>query len=123
MFIAVYLIVAHYCGDYLFQTREMANHKHESNKALMDHILAYGLVLAVMTIPLAFLYIGDQAWYVFPWLLVNMILHFFTDYITSRKVKQYWLSGREWETFAVMGLDQVLHLSTLIITFNLFPWL
>ena len=111
------LLLLHLIGDYVIQTRWMARNKSSDYAVLLVHAVVYGLVFQ----PFGIFY----AW-------VNAVLHGCTDGITSRATKFFWKRSQEvsnpyrkwdeWKTFLVMGLDQFVHVSCLVITFHwMFP--
>lgn len=115
--IIISLLVIHYIADYLFQTREQGNGKATSLYLLCEHVFTYmnivGLGLCVMLLTGIAPSIGSHIW-IFMWL--TFVLHFATDFITSKATKILWTQKKEYATFAVMGLDQLLHTGGLIVT-------
>ena len=65
------------------------------------------------------------SWVVFGWVLgtvfalFNGVLHFGIDYITSRQMKEFFGSGREYEGVVVLGMDQLLHYLMMIAGYHL----
>lgn len=126
------LLVAHFVGDFLCQTDWMAVNKSKRLDALATHVAAYCAVLA------GFVGAYDMHQLAVPWLvfvLVNGVLHFVTDAVTSRITSRLWFLGltpspdlqphadglyklqgnRHW-FFVVIGADQLIHAVTLIAT-------
>lgn len=95
------LIWLHFVCDFILQTDQMAKQKSTSNKWLTSHVIAY-------TIP--FMLIGVK------FAVVNGILHFITDYISSRISSKMWSKGEVHWFFVVIGADQAIHISTLLLT-------
>jgi Protein of unknown function (DUF3307) len=106
----IWLLAVHYLGDYVFQSRWMGNNKSKRLDALGLHVAIYTATLAVCLVPFA--YQNWSGWCAF--VLLNGAAHFATDYVTSRAVARLWAEKREYETFAIMGLDQFIHQATLI---------
>ncbi len=107
----IYLIVwAHFVSDFILQTDAMARRKSSSNKWLWRHILLY--TLSLMIFIEVFHGVNGTLIYCF----VNGLAHFITDYITSRITKRLWAEQRTHDFFVVIGLDQAIHMTTLLLT-------
>ena len=52
--------------------------------------------------------------------LVNGMLHWFTDFLTSSASTHYYKKQNYFKFFSVIGLDQLIHTVTLLLTFNYF---
>jgi hypothetical protein len=105
MTLAHYIIIIfwlHFIGDFLFQSRHMANNKSKDNWILATHCLFY-------CVPLLFL----DVW----WGLLNGLLHFPVDYITSRTTSKLYTKEQYHWFFTVIGFDQAVHMTLLIMTF------
>jgi hypothetical protein len=91
----------------------MAQNKHHSNFWLTQHVAAYTTTIALATMvwawdgnrPLAVLFI-----------FLNGVLHWLTDYVTSRYNARMWAAHRVHDFFVGVGLDQMIHLYTLVLT-------
>jgi len=117
----VFLLTTHYIGDYLLQTRKQANNKHNNLMYLGQHAGTYTLVLFIMLLLGNYFNFASQLEFgnILIYAGMNGLLHFTTDYYTSSAVKKAWEAGREYKTFAIMGLDQLLHIVGLIATLRL----
>lgn len=106
------LLVVHWIADFVLQTHWQASNKSKNNEALLRHVGVYTLALASYT-----------AIVVTPWFVtgvyfisLNGILHFITDYITSRMSSKLYVK-QDWHNFfVVIGLDQLIHQFTLGLT-------
>lgn len=114
------LMIAHFVGDFLLQSDWMAANKSKNVQALVAHVWVYSLI---------FLWFGPTFW------LITWLSHFLTDAITSRVTSKLWFvvpaggAGSGWFTydtsgkrhwfFVVIGLDQLIHMVTLIWTLKL----
>jgi hypothetical protein len=98
------LVWVHLFSDFFLQTDKMATQKSKSNKWLSIHC-------AVYSIP--FLLFGPV------YALVNGLAHLMTDYITSRITSIFWKKEERHWFFATIGVDQAIHISTLVLTFGL----
>lgn len=103
------VIWTHFVADFILQSRDVARNKSNSNIVLAQHVLIYGIPLLIVFGP----------WYA----LVNVILHFITDYITSRATKKAWAEKKEHKFFTIIGADQAVHMTCLVLTAPLCYWL
>lgn len=96
------LIVMHFFADFVLQSDSVAKNKSRKNRVLLWHVTLYSL---------PFLYFG--------WLfaLVNFILHFVTDYISSKITKKLWAQKQTHWFFVTIGFDQMIHLLCLVTTY------
>ena len=101
------IIWVHWIADFVAQTNWMAKGKSSSNLTLTAHIVAYSLFLLVF---------GPK------YAVVNGVLHWITDYFSSRQTKKLWEKGDVHNFFVVIGLDQAIHLTTLLVTIPLMGW-
>jgi hypothetical protein len=107
------LLVCHWIADFVLQSDWQASNKSKSNVALSRHVLIYTGCLGVVA---ALLFGPGPFWLLF--VLGNGILHFSTDYFTSRWSSR--LFGNDWHTFfVVIGFDQLIHQLTLAATMRL----
>lgn len=96
------MVWMHTVADFALQTDTMAINKSTSNKWLAIHVGIYAACL----IPFG------------PWFaLVNFALHFATDWVTSRITSRLYKEGKRHAFFVVIGVDQALHLTALVLTF------
>lgn len=103
----------HFVADFLCQTREMANNKSKSIKWLSIHVFVYSLVTTI-------------GWVVFTCdintlisiFLVTFITHWPTDFCTSKITTYFYSKNNLFGFFSVIGFDQFIHATTLILTYN-----
>jgi Protein of unknown function (DUF3307) len=99
----VALVWVHFIADFLLQSDAMATRKSKSSKWLAIHVAIYSACL----LPFG------------PWFaIINAALHFATDYITSRATSRLWAAQERHWFFVVIGLDQALHLTALLVTYE-----
>jgi len=106
----VLIILLHFVADFLCQTRSMALGKCTSNMELLKHIAAYSsifLIASFLTPAFGLMFV-----------LVNSIGHAITDWFSSRIGKWFHKQGQMYWFFATLGLDQTVHLLTLILTYE-----
>ena len=101
------LVWVHFLSDFLLQTDRMALNKSSSVKWLSIHIGVYSL-----------------PFFVFGWqyALVNAGLHWLTDFVSSRITSRLWKQEKRHWFFVVIGLDQAIHLTCLLLTIPLMGW-
>lgn len=103
------ILVAHWFGDYLFQTSSMAVKKSSSLAWLAAHVSTYSLVLGIFAI------------FLFPleltliYVALNALLHFITDFFTSKLASKYQDKPRIF--YPVLGFDQMIHGLCLYLTY------
>jgi hypothetical protein len=146
----IFLLVGHFIGDFLAQSDWMALNKSKWNTswdgfhALLFHAITVGQVLLIFTTISIWVDLRDfplSRWFpiLFPYIIgyagVNTILHFLTDALTSKWTTKLWffrpysdsnmwryVEGKRHWFFVVIGLDQLIHAITLILTFNIFSF-
>ena len=107
------LLAIHWIADFILQTHWQATNKSKNNIALLHHVATYTTVLAVVSI-VFFGFVGIL------YALVNGLLHFATDFNTSRWTARLY-AKQDWHNFfVVIGFDQLLHQTTLLVTMYLF---
>jgi hypothetical protein len=115
----LFIIFIHWVADFVLQTRHMGLRKSSSNYYLTLHVLVYtfstimawsivlpliGFHLTTLSVSLAFSLI--------------FLLHWLTDYITSRQTTKLYKEEKYYEFFVMIGFDQVLHYVQLFLIFN-----
>jgi hypothetical protein len=115
----VAILFLHFVADFIAQTRWQAENKSHNWEALTKHVAVYTaffmlpcMILAAMNNPNP----DNRPM----WAVLNGILHFVTDAITSRRTAANWNGGKPGKAFWVwIGFDQFIHASTLIATWML----
>ncbi len=116
----VALLAIHWVADFLCQSHWMSVNKSKDLNALGWHIFAYTAVLGIGALSLfgwrrdADYFVWTPAlWY---FIAVNGALHGATDFVSSRVTRILWDRKRIHDFFVVIGLDQLIHQSTLALT-------
>ena len=108
MFFCLVLLL-HFVGDFLCQTRQMANNKSSNNYWLAAHVTVYSFVLF-----LGLIYFFDIRNLIL-FVIANFFLHFITDKITSQFTSYFYKKNNLYGFFSIVGFDQFIHNSTLIL--------
>jgi hypothetical protein len=103
IFIIIYLWFCHWVADFVCQSNWMAQNKSKNNKALIQHCLVYTLILEIMLF---------NPFYG----IINGLIHFPVDYVTSRVNSKLWNEKKIHWFFVSVGFDQFIHFVTLILT-------
>ncbi len=105
-FILVVLFI-HWLADFVLQSDYVAKNKSKSILVLGEHCLIYGACLAVV--------FGNWQFAIF-----NTLLHYITDYFTSRLNSYLWAKGDVHNFFVSVGADQLVHYICLFGSYFLF---
>lgn len=123
------LIYAHYVADFICQSHNMATGKSTSNWWLSLHVITYMIVMLIPCSMIFFFYgitfsglayVSIVNWQmILYYVLINGALHWATDYYTSRWSRSYFQVQDYHNGFNVVGLDQCIHYTCLILTAKL----
>lgn len=102
--VVLWILVAHFVGDFIMQTDAMAKGKSTSNVVLFHHVTWYIIPLIFVSVVLMIPAL---------WVVINGAAHFAVDYFTSRRSSRLWAEGRVHDFFVTVGFDQLLHYSIL----------
>lgn len=114
------IIWAHFVADFMLQNDKMAQNKSTSNIWLTNHIIVYSAAMLGIMAP--FVYFMDSATshiqllWLLVWVTINGALHWITDWCSSRATSYLWQKGDRHNFFVVIGADQAIHLSTMVVT-------
>lgn len=108
----IYILFLHFLADFVFQTDEMAKNKSTSWLWLMYHVGTYEIVFILGLLATTLFPLHAILSYVF----FNGGIHFLIDAITSRITSKLYKQGKIHEFFVVIGFDQFLHATTLLLT-------
>jgi hypothetical protein len=117
------ILVAHWIADFLLQSSWMATNKSKSWLALSSHVVTYTATIAFLMLFFSIALVGlgiehdlsnsvifESTPYAFAmWVIINGLLHFVTDAVTSRISSKLWERGDMRRFFIVIGFDQMIH--------------
>lgn len=103
----------HFLADFIMQTDKMALNKSTSFKWLSIHALVYSVPFL-----LYFSFTYDPL-FGLTFALINGILHWIVDAVTSRVTAYLWKKEQRHWFFVVIGLDQAIHMTCLVVTLKL----
>ena len=103
------ILIAHWIGDYVFQSSKMALNKGVSFKWLGIHVATYSLILGIFAF---FLFPINEA---ILFVVINGLLHLITDFFTSKLALKYQDKARLF--YPVLGFDQLVHGLCLYLTY------
>jgi hypothetical protein len=109
------IIFIHFVADFMCQTDKMAQNKSKSNYWLSMHVIVYTAVTMVSWIILfafSMIYVPITAF------ILIFIMHWITDYTTSRISSKLYQKGDIHNFFVIVGLDQVLHYIQLFLVYK-----
>lgn len=135
MVVRVLVVVwTHFIADFVLQSDRMAKNKSSSNKWLLWHVLVYSTTLLVgsyLVYPIYWLfhYLTGLPYFFVPYqifptfsltyIVANGCIHFCVDYVTSRVSSSLYKQEKVHWFFIVVGFDQAIHITTLILTLGL----
>jgi hypothetical protein len=106
------LLAVHWFADFVLQTHWQASNKSKDVEALGRHVATYTVVLAA-AVPFIF---PVDSFAPFLFVVTNSLLHFATDFVTSR-ISARLYAKQDWHNFfVVIGFDQLIHQFTLAAT-------
>lgn len=116
------LLIAHYLGDFICQSRKMAENKSTSLKVLSQHVAVYtGVLIASLWISKFIMgiswFMGISYFTLLYYGCINGILHFIVDYFTSKAAKKAFENNNIKRFWNIIGLDQLLHGAMLLFTY------
>lgn len=96
------ILWTHWVSDFVLQSDTMAKNKSSSVKWLSAHVVVYSVPFLV----------------IFGWkyAVINGILHWIVDFFTSKATTYLWQKEQRHWFFVVVGLDQAIHATCLLMT-------
>ncbi len=114
MKIALLILLTHFVADFLLQNDDMALNKSKSNYWLSIHVLVYSTTFLFLWT----LFSPENALGIWIWVLINYMLHWLTDYCTSRLTSYLWQKEQRHWFFVAIGFDQLVHYTCLLLTYE-----
>jgi hypothetical protein len=117
----IYLLFLHFIADFICQTDKMALGKSKSFTILFDHVFTYSFVMLFGVYFALWVVLNNEKldwWYCTSFFTITFITHYFTDALTSRANAYLYDKSRHW-FFVMIGFDQFIHTTTLLLTFQL----
>lgn len=116
-----WLVVSHWICDFIFQAEEWANSKSYSLKGLLKHTFTYSILMTVSW----FFFLENRSnilWFFGITLITHTLTDFFTSKLVAKKFadKYYGSPIPNFGAFTTIGLDQVIHYITLLLTLHFF---
>lgn len=111
----ILVFTIHFIADFLCQTRTMATNKSKSLYWLTIHVLCYTTVTT-----LCWIYFNIDLKVILSIWLVTFSTHWLTDFTTSKFTTYFYLKNNMFGFFSIIGLDQLIHAITLLITYDYF---
>jgi hypothetical protein len=105
------LVLVHWVADFVLQSHTMATNKSTSIKWLSIHISVYSFtwfLVGIWFFPVAT---------VAAFAGITFACHWVTDYFTSKWTSRLWKAGKVHDFFVVVGFDQCLHYTQLVLTY------
>lgn len=93
------IMLLHWIGDFIMQTRKMGQHKSTSNKWLAIHVGVYAVPLCLLSWKFA---------------LINAVMHAGVDFVSSRMSSAAYKKNDMHMFWVIIGADQYLHMLCLV---------
>jgi len=106
------LMIIHWICDFTLHSDFVAKNKSKSINILSEHILIYSISFTA----LLYFHLDMTLVITTQFFLITAIAHFITDYITSKMTSKLFAVGDTHNGFVVVGFDQFLHITQLILT-------
>lgn len=113
------LLFFHWIADFVLQSDRVAKNKSTNWWVLGEHVIGYSLALSFGALGLLLardMNMDSALNIAVPFLAVTMITHGITDAITSRINSALWKAQKVHYFFVSVGFDQLIHQTTLLVT-------
>jgi hypothetical protein len=112
------ILIVHWIADFIFQDEKWALSKSKNWKDLLNHTATYSVFWFLVGI-----FVGLNLVNSIAFMLITFVAHTITDYFTSRIVskkfanKEYGSPIPNLGGFTIIGFDQLLHYTQLLLTY------
>jgi hypothetical protein len=110
IFNILFIVWLHTWTDFFVQSREVATNKGKDIKVLLRHVTEYSVPFLVMGFWLPTIS-------VIAFVAVNFVLHFMTDFVSSKFTTRFHMGGRMDRFWEVIGTDQAIHYTCLFTSY------
>lgn len=114
----ILIFLTHWLSDFICQTHEMSIKKSKSLLWLSYHVVVYSSVTTLGWMAFFGVYFDSFTTTTLLIFSITFLTHWFTDLFTSRWTSKLWEKKDVHNFFVVIGLDQLIHATTLLITYN-----
>jgi len=116
LLVIISILITHYVADFILQSHWMASNKSKDNWALSAHVITYTVALSFS----GFILFEANHLLGLIWAAVNGVIHFITDYFTSRASAKRFAVKDYHNFFVYVGADQLSHYIALLTTYVYF---
>lgn len=111
----IFLFVAHFVGDYLLQSDEIAKKKSKCFKSLFIHISFIFISFFVINLIYLKIFGGYNSYLDFIKIpLLNSVIHLVIDFFTSKWASKLYSKNVHYY-YVILGFDQLLHYLTVLL--------
>lgn len=114
--LALAVVIAHFIGDFVLQSNNMATRKSKEFVYLLSHVSIYSMTMLMIVGPILVYYFNVDSRNLSLFFYVTFFAHLVTDFFTSKVNSMLWEEQKYSRFFISLGLDQCFHYIGLILT-------